>query len=127
MREIKFRSWDKDSKKMWTPDVIQFSTGKPGLLIEKGKAWMYNCPIMQYTGLKDKDGVEIYEGDILKTNKDVLCTVFWSMSGACFTVRWLNKWSDRLGKYIYKSLRLYAPKSKVIGNIYMTKAEGENA
>lgn len=71
-REIKFRVYDKDLKKMRyfnSPhDFICFD--------ENGNGYYYNMQtglgewfsgLMQYTGLKDKNGVEIYEGDILET------------------------------------------------------------
>ena len=60
MREIKFRAWDTEVKQN-----ISWNEIKPYL----------NCIIldetlilMQYTGLKDKDGKEIYEGDIVESN-----------------------------------------------------------
>lgn len=64
MREIKFRAWDDESRTMiywalfdsdgtWTPQVV--------------RKMLDEMPVMQYIGLKDKNGNRIYEGDICKT------------------------------------------------------------
>ena len=65
MREIKFRAWD--GELMHNVDELHFPVGGmhwfgPGV----GKGWARECPVMQYTGLKDKNGVEIYEGDVIQ-------------------------------------------------------------
>lgn len=60
MREIKFRAWDKESKTM-IYDTFPNGLSSSDILARWNPEW-----IMQYTGLKDKNGKEIYEGDILK-------------------------------------------------------------
>lgn len=73
-REIKFRVWLKGQMVYITPDDDYFIDGDGKLVkveqIENGCNYQgfedYECNLMQYTGLKDKHGTEIFEGDILK-------------------------------------------------------------
>lgn len=102
MREIKFRAWDFTENEMMDtselPYGVQYNKNKIEIISQK------NCFIfMQYTGLKDKNGVEIYEGDIIKGGVYLAYEVKWDCED--------NGWNIS-SEYNIKT------NYEVIGNIY---------
>jgi len=128
MREIKFRAWDKVNCKMYDVlSLLRTYTDKAMQPTWAGKLHKYpasptiqfgisedeekNFVLMQYTGLKDKNGKEIYEGDIVEDDK-----------GKRYEVRWCNSYagfSFEDDEEAIPFLEIPFPSSlKVIGNIY---------
>lgn len=78
MREIKFRVWDGED--MISPDYI----ARDGVAHWKENSIPTSSnDLMQYTGLKDKNGVEIYEGDIIRHH-------YWSGNYTNRAVEWFD-------------------------------------
>jgi uncharacterized phage protein (TIGR01671 family) len=134
MREIKFRAWIPDIERMYQVMQIdvepQNGRQKWCLVWEhpcvksamiKGKVGKFRIgdgvEIMQYTGLKDKNGVEVYEGDIiaLEYNKDLIGEVFWHNKDMSFYQR-NKKWGE--GIMNYRDLFGLDSDYEVIGNIH---------
>ena len=123
MNEIKFRFYHKDY------GMSSSKTFKEIALNIDNRYLELDPNIMQYTGLKDKNGVEIYEGDILSFNNYCdksdeieykgLARVIWNNMFYGFSlygyksIPYSSKWN--IGK---SSFTIYAARGEVIGNIY---------
>lgn len=113
-REIRFRAWDSQAEQM----VAWFQVAQVPFddAIEQGAI------LMQYTGLKDKNGVEIYEGDICNVTKTSIidnrhvAEVRWQTNVA--RVAFVIDYHNDDGKLFYGYHELNHESIEVIGNIY---------
>ena len=117
MREIKFRAWVKEKKAIFEVILIDYVTKKVTYIVERIGHLLNirhdkfnDVELMQYTGLKDKNRKEIYEGDIFHIgSKKILYVVEWIDCGLkgrqIKNKSWigLDYWKDDI---------------EVIGNIY---------
>ncbi len=132
MREIKFRAWDKLKKSMHEVGGINFIEGIAILWKQTGSvhstyyAEIDTIELLEYTGLKDKNGVEVNEGDIVYAGA-------WGSAGYYDTDNYVVEFDEGafrgFRREYYKrknrfsmSLPLYKLEDiEILGNIYQNK------
>ena len=116
----KFRAWDKETQTMLDVPLIDF---KKRILI--GEHWEFGetnfinfdeIELMQSTGMKDLNGIEIFEGDILKSNK-YITSVFYERGA--YRVKFCRTPNTTVTMDVVSFIEKY--KTKIIGNIYENK------
>lgn len=126
MREIKFRMWGGDSKVMFCGIENAVECLKQQMYFNadnKDKRGydhigIHGSVFMQYTGLKDKYGKEIFEWDLVKHNNNIF-EIKWNEREFCFIGRVVNdkgmNWRDLSW---FKNVEKYI---QIVGNIYESK------
>lgn len=103
-REIKFRAWDTDGTMYYSEINGEWNIGTFGV-----QCRYCGNRIMQYTGLKDKNGTEIYEGDI--DNRKRVCEYFPNLG--CFGFK-----NPKYAPITFLGQFIASSRNVVIGNIY---------
>ena len=122
-REIKFRGKRIDTGEWVYGDIIQWKDGSVDIApIESdcGQYPVYPETIGQYTGLKDRNGQDVYEGDLLRTPEGNIMIAEWVGSG--IVTRCLTPTYDGM----MNTNRYAFPVSEKIGNIYDNQKLLEN-
>lgn len=125
MRDIKFRAYNKVSKKINYQDEMGYIDGcylgSNGANQTTSNIYSASkrdsCVVMQFTGLKDKNGIEIYEGDLIRNRSGRVCSVVFNSNGAMFDAECHKKSWEGTNSVGFKTFQ-WSRCVEVIGNIH---------
>ncbi len=119
-REIKFRAYHKERKEMFEIASIDFEEKKAALsngIIKLLNVDFKQFELLQYTGLKDKNDKEIYEGDILFfRDENTKYVVVWQDTAFIIKSIEIRKYSEKM--YWIDDVEICC---EIVGNIYENK------
>ena len=121
----KYRAWDNWRKRMSVVDRIYIDTKGVRLYDDFGEYWrnFRDAKLMQSTRLKDKNGKEIFEGDILRVSDEHswLEVVSYNQEKAMFVTEEINREFKVPETPLYDLFNTNIFKFEIIGNIYENK------
>jgi uncharacterized phage protein (TIGR01671 family) len=140
MREIKFRVWNQEGNFMDSAWLIDWEHGKV-CHSKHNQSELDDCILLQYTGLKDKNGKEIYEGDIIRRYFEIGRVIYDEVTLGAedyeiddagyfigvvhyrpsegYVLNKCTKYNDDWEIQLQKSgVKIYAKRAEVIGNVF---------